>query len=815
MNTEHGQVAVIDAAAERSQIARRSDLTGSERRALLTDTIDAWLRQLFARATDGHDPDRFCLVAIGGYGRREMSASSDIDILMLHDPRASDVEKVCSAIWYPIWDSGIALDHSVRTVAQARTLAQEDYKVVLGLLDARAVAGNAALAESLRAGVLGDWRASAASRLGDLHAMVTARRERAGDLAQLLEPDVKDSYGGLRDAVVLRALAASWVVEVPRTTWTDSVKTLLDVRDALHARGRRDRLSMQDQDEIARILAPQLGCTDSDDLLRAVYLAAREVAYTSDVAWYRAMRATRRKATSGPRVLRRLTTRRARGEKSTGPERVPLAEGVVLVDGEVSLARGANPDTDRGLALRAAAAAAQASVLLAPSTVERLAGIPHDPAAVWDADMRQSFVSLLGAGPALLPVFEAMDQAGVVQQWIPAWAAVRSQPQHNPIHEFTVDRHLLETTIQAAKRARHVERPDLLLVGAFLHDIGKGFPGDHSIVGEPIASEMATVMGFDESDAATIGLLVREHLLLPDIATRRDLDDPGTIGVILDRVPDRATLELLHALTWADAEATGPAVRSEWRRGLIADLVRRCASQMTTGQPVAPQSSAALDSALAAEGETGVQVLAADPGSAMVSIVVSTPERVGVLSLVAGVLSLHRLQIRGARIDTRDGRAAQEWFVKPLFGEPPDDRAIASDIRAALAGDLDVGDRLHKRSQSTSGAGVAEDPSALVTPSAQGAEPLVFIDDSATHHTVVEVRAHDEPALLYRVTKALVAADVVVIGAKVDTLGSEVVDSFFVTDRAGGSLGADHAEAVRTTVRASLQATVREASVAR
>ena len=812
MNTEHGQAAVIDAAAERSQIARRSDLTGSERRALLTDTIDAWLRQLFVRATQGRDPDQFCLVAIGGYGRREMSSSSDIDVLMLHDPRAGDVEKVCSAIWYPIWDSGIALDHSVRTVAQARTLAQEDYKVVLGLLDARPIAGNAALAESLRAGVLGDWRASAASRLGGLHAMVTARRERSGDLAQLLEPDVKDSYGGLRDAVVLRALAASWVVEVPRTTWTDSVKTLLDVRDALHARGRRDRLSMQDQDEIARMLAPQFGCTDSDDLLRQVYLAAREVAYTSDVAWYRAMRATRRKATSGPRVLRRLTNRRSRGEQSSGPERIPLAEGVVLVDGEVSLARGASPDTDRGLVLRAAAAAAQASALLSPSTVERLAGVSHDPAAVWDADMRQSFVSLLGAGPALLPVFEAMDQAGVVQQWIPAWAAVRSQPQHNPIHEFTVDRHLLETTIQAAKRAREVERPDLLLVGAFLHDIGKGFPGDHSIVGEPIAAEMAAVMGFDESDAGTIGLLVREHLLLPDVATRRDLDDPGTIDGVVERIPDRATLELLHALTWADSEATGPAVRSEWRRGLISDLVRRCASQMVTGQPVVSQSSAALEAALAAQGETTVHVLTAEQGNSMVSIVVSTPERVGVLSLVAGVLSLHRLQIRGARVHTRGERAAQEWFVKPLFGDPPDDRAIASDIRAALAGDLDVSGRLRKRSESATGMNAPNSPNA---PRAQGAEPLVFIDDSATNHTVVEVRAHDEPALLYRVTQALLAADVVVVGAKVDTLGSEVVDSFFVTDRSGGRLGADHAEAARTTVRASLQATVREPAVAR
>jgi len=804
MNTENGPVATIDAAAERAQIARRSDLTGSERRALLTDTVDAWLRQLFAGATHGHDPDQFCLVAIGGYGRREMSASSDIDVLMLHDPRAADVEKVCSAIWYPIWDSGIALDHSVRTVAQARVLAQEDYKVVLGLLDARPVAGNVALAESLRAGVLGDWRASAASRLGDLHAMVAARRARSGDLAQLLEPDIKDSYGGLRDAVVLRALAASWVVEVPRTTWNDSVRTLLDVRDALHARGRRDRLSMQDQAEIARVLEPQLGCTNSDELLRQVYLAAREVAYTSDVAWYRAMRATRRKANSGPRVLRRLTNRRGRAEQSSGPERVPLAEGVVLVDGEVSLARGAAPDTDRGLALRAAAAAAQASVLLAPGAVERLASVSHDSTATWDADMQQSFVSLLGAGPALLPVFEAMDQAGVVQQWIPAWAAVRSLPQHNPIHEFTVDRHLLETTVQAAKRAREVERPDLLLVGAFLHDIGKGFPGDHSIVGEPIASEMAAVMGFDENDAATLGLLVREHLLLPDVATRRDLDDPGTIDAVVERVPDRATLELLHALSWADAEATGPAVRSEWRRGLICDLVRRCASKMATGQSEPQEFSAAMEAALSADGETTVQVVSAPEGS---SIVVSTSERVGVLSLVAGVLSLHRLQIRGARIHTRGNRAAQEWFIRPLFGDLPDERAIASDIRAALAGDLDVADRLEKRSKTMAGSGLQG--------ASPGAEPLVFIDNSAVHHTVIEVRAHDEPALLYRLTRALLAADVVVVGAKVDTLGSEVVDSFFVTDRAGGSLGADHADAVRTTVQASLQATMREPSVAR
>lgn len=779
----------IDVAEHRSQIARRSDLSGSERRALLTDATDAWLRQLFADAVAGHDPEGFCLVAIGGYGRGEMSLRSDIDVLMLHDPSARDVEKVCSAIWYPIWDSGIALDHSVRTIAQARTLARDDYKVVLGLLDARPIAGNTALAESLRAGVLGDWRAGAADRLGDLHAVVTSRRARAGDLSQLIEPDIKESYGGLRDAVVLRALAASWVVEVPRTTWPEAVRTLLDVRDALHARGQRDRLTMQDQAEIAEALAPQLSCTDSDELLRTVYLAAREIAYASDVAWYRAMRATRRQPSSAPRMLRRLTGRRAGAKTPSGPERVPLAEGVILVEGEVGLARGASIASDRGLAIRAAAAAAQASVLIGPTALEKFAGAEHDE-TTWTSDMRQSWISLLGAGRSLLPVMESLDQAGIVQRWIPAWEAVRSLPQHNPIHEFTVDRHLLETTVHASARAREVERPDLLLVAAFLHDIGKGFVGDHSLVGEPIAREIAVKMGFNDDDANTIALLVRVHLLLPDIATRRDLDDPSTINAVLDVVPDLGTLQLLHALTWADAEATGPAVRSDWRRGLIRDLVRACAARLG-GAPadVASSASTALRAALEEGGETSVRLL---PGEDTSSILVSTPDRVGVLALVAGVLSLHRLQIRGARVLSEGERAAQEWFVRPLFGDLPDERAIASDVRSALVGDLDVGDRLRRRFESAA------------QRRSHGAEPVVIIDDSPVHHTVVEVRAHDEPMLLYRVTSALRAADTVVVGAKIDTLGSEVVDAFFVTDRHGAPLGGAHADAVRTTVQATL-----------
>ncbi|MGA1146539.1 MAG: [protein-PII] uridylyltransferase [Candidatus Nanopelagicales bacterium] len=625
-----------------------------------------------------------------------------------------------------------------------------------------------------------------AARLSDVHEAVLERRKRVGDLAQLLEPELKEAYGGLRDAVVLRALSASWVVDVPRTSWPASSSLLLDVRDVLHMRGMRDRLTMQEQDEIAVLMQGSIpGIQDADDLLKVVYLAGRNIAFSSDVAWYRAMRTMRPSTSLAPRLVRRLGRRTAASQ----PERTPLAEGVVVSDGEVLLARGAAVDDDPGLALRAAAAAAQASVILAPATIERLASVPTTD-ETWTAEMRESFVSLLGAGSSNLATFEALDHSGILERWIPEWSTVRSLPQRNPIHEYTVDRHLLQTSVHASSRARDVDRPDLLLVAALLHDIGKGYPGDHSVVGAPIARDIALRMGFDADDAAIVEQLVLHHLLLPDVATRRDLDDPSTLEAVTTRIRDTRTLELLHALTWADAEATGPSVRTEWRRRLITQLVGKCAAVLQGDAPPDFGDSPALQAALEQSGDTTVSVTPVDDGC---SIVVATQDRFGLLSIVAGVLSTHRLHIRGARIRTQGARAAQEWFVRPLFGEPPDEKAISSDLRAALAGDLDIDGRLARR-QSSDQVGPAPVP------------PKVLIDRSPRTHTVVEVRAHDEPALLYRITRALVAADAVVTGAKIDTLGSEVVDAFFITDRLGAPLGDDHADAVRTTVQAALQA---------
>jgi [protein-PII] uridylyltransferase len=723
--------------------------------------------------------DPFCLVAVGGYGRAELSMGSDLDLLLLHKAGIAEAARVAESLWYPIWDSGVRLDHSVRTVSEARRLASEDIKVVLGMLDARVIAGDASIAEQLRSAVLSDWRAMAERRLPELREMVAERRTRFGEASQLLEPDLKESYGGLRDAVILKGVAASWVTDVPHNGWQDSVGFILDVRDSLHRiTGRSgDRLIMQEQDAVAEDL---VGVPDADALLRAVYDSTRSIAYASDVTWHRVDRLTRNRQRVSFRPIRRRT-----------PARLPLAEGVVMQDGEAVLALEAKPARDEGLLLRAAAAAAQAGLPLSPHTVDRLATEGVEPKVPWTRDVRESFVSLIGAGPAMVGVWEALDQCGVVTRLLPGWDVVRSAPQRNALHRFTVDRHLVETAVQASALTRNVERPDLLLVGALLHDIGKARVGDHSEVGAIIADDLAARMGFDADDVGVIVTLVRHHLLLADTATRRDLDDPAVIAHVAGILGDVSVLDLLHELTIADSLATGPTVCTEWRFGLINDLVERVRAAMA-GRPM-PEPPELTEHQEVALAQAGVWVLM-DVRDSTSIVTVGAPDRIGLLALVAGVLSLNRLNVLAARVLTVGGRAVQEWTVRPAFGDPPSVEQMSDDIRRAVDGTYDVAERLAKRAADYAGAPRIERP-----------EPIVSITNAATGTTtVVEVRAHDEPGLLYRVATAVASADATIVGAKVSTLGSDAVDVFFVTDRDGDRLAEDRALALSVTVLNSL-----------
>lgn len=761
----------MDYPSARSELLSRPGRPTAARRRALVGLTDDWLLELYTNA--GADPERTALVAVGGYGRGNLAPGSDLDLVLLHEPRA-DIAVAADKIWYPIWDGGMRLDHSVRTVPEARRLAGQDLKVVLGILDVRTIAGSTELTETLRGTVLQDWRALAARRLGELLEVVANRAERSGDLAHLLEPDLKESYGGFRDQTILRAIAASWVADIPRTMLEMQSDVLLDVRDALHlVTGRHsDKLMLQEQGAVAELLE----MADADELLRSVCAAGRAVAYASDEAWYRVERATAPKRSFNP--VRRL--------RSTRPERAPLAEGVVVQDGEAVLAVDARPDRDPVLMLRAAAAAAQAGLRLSPYAVERLANQSAPLPQPWPVAARDALVSLLGAGRAAIPVWEALDQADLISRLIPEWKVVRSAPQRNPVHRFTVDRHLVETAVNASGLTREVSRPDLLLVGALLHDIGKGQPGDHTDVGVRIVGELGPRLGFDEADSAVLVDLVRYHLLLPDTATRRDLEDPVTVATVAAAVKTPLVLELLDCLTRADAAATGPAAWSRWKANLISELVARTRAQLA-GISM-PERPALTEAQRELAHGTGVAVLI-EPGDGAWWVTVAADDRVGLLGLVAGVLAVNRLAVRSARTETLGARAVTVWSVQPEFGEPPSPALLREDMRQAFAGGLDIESKLKARAKAY------RRVNTIAPPAAQ----FKVVPDASDRATVVEVRAHDAPGLLHTIAKAISSVGFSIEAAQVATLGSDVVDVFYLSSD-GDRLDTAQAASVRSVV---------------
>ncbi|MEU1802132.1 [protein-PII] uridylyltransferase [Streptomyces sp. NPDC019937] len=820
-------------AAARLRLLQEESRSGPPRRGALAGLTDQWLAALLAGGAETSGiTGGVALVAVGGYGRGELSPRSDLDVVLLHDGSAdpSALAALADHVWYPVWDMGLALDHSVRTPDEARKTAADDLKVQLGLLDARHLAGDDTLTAGLRTTVLADWRAQAPARLPELRELCQERAERHGELQFLLEPDLKEARGGLRDATALRAIAASWLADAPREGLDEARRRLLDTRDALHlATGRAtDRLSLQEQDQIATAV----GLLDADALLRQVYESARTIAYASDVTWREVDRVLRARSAGRPR-LRGLLGGRGRGgsgSAQTPGERSPLAEGVVEQDGEVVLARAARPERDPVLPLRAAAAAAQAGLPLSLHAVRRLAAAARPLPVPWPPEAREELVTLLGAGESTVGVWDALEAEGLITRLLPDWERVRCRPQRNPVHRWTVDRHLVETAVRASALSRRVGRPDLLLVAALLHDIGKGWPGDHSVVGETIVRDLAARIGFDRADVSVLATLVRHHLLLVETATRRDLDDPATVHAVAEAVRGPGTLELLHALTEADALATGPAAWSAWRGALVADLVKRVAAVLA-GEPApdpdAPQQITAEQERLAIEARrTGGPVLAlharpealpealppgdeaAEPEPIGVELLIAVPDQSGVLAAAAGVLALHRLTVRAADLRAVDlpselggtdrGVLLLSWRVAAEYGSLPQAARLRNDLIRALDGSLDIVARLAEREAAyrkyPRRRGVhAPPPRVTVAP---GSSQLA---------TVIEVRAQDVPGLLHRIGRALEAAGVTVRSAHVSTLGANAVDAFYVTDAAGTPLAPQRAADVAHEVEQALR----------
>jgi [protein-PII] uridylyltransferase len=776
------------------------------------------------------------VVAVGGYGRAEVSPHSDVDLLILVDDRRRPVPEALRSLLYPLWDAGFQVGHAVCTPREAIERARGGLEAATSLLEARLVAGPTELYEEL-AGRRRRWLERDGRRIARRVLEVTAERhlrvERAG---WVLAPDLKHDAGGLRDLHALGWLAAvagrSRMAGPPELLRAGEL--LLAVREALHGQSRRkqDRVRADLQPAVAKALGLD-GEDGVDRLMAAVHMTARTVEHLAGVE----TRVLAERLLGGPR--------RSGSARRLAPDGVRLEDGLLVADpAQPSLGQGSGPDPDAAAgddraevqAMRLLAARARTGRMVAGSTMTWLQGVfRRPPVEAWSAPLRAAFLAML-AGASSAAACELLDHLGGWTVLLPEWSAVRGRAQHDPWHRYTVDGHAFATVAEVTRQLDRVPglrgspNPsgdlEILYLAALLHDVGKGSGLDHSVAGEGLARRALRRMRVGPETAEEVAALVRHHLLLADTATRRDLDDPGVIAGVVATLGSPRRVHLLHLLTVADGLATGPAAWSQWKATLVGDLARRVADAMERGAPPAPGDPADLANRIEAArpalaGRTArllatlpasyplsvepeeladeLELLADPPGPGAVRhrvegagdghavVTVCAADRPGTLARTTGVLALHRVSVLRAQAwSTSDGLALQRFAV--LAPASLRWARLEADLEAAWAGRLAVEARLERKARDYR-------PSSPVQPDVR------ILPDESEHSTVVEVRASDALGLLHAIAAALGDLDLDVRVAKIDTLGDRVVDVFYVRSPWGAKLTDAQADELTLAIR--------------
>jgi [protein-PII] uridylyltransferase len=764
------------------------------------ELVDRGLRTLFEAAAP---PAGVALVALGGYGRGRLSPHSDIDLLIAHEgDRHDEVSELAEALLYPLWDAGLQIGHGVRTPEASEELAAERLDVRTAMLDGRLIAGDERVWDDTRRRVLEDVRRDPRDLAEDLRADADARSDRHGSVSSLLEPDLKEGAGGLRDVQVLRWLETAvgepledvGLIRSAERGSVDAADEFLErVRSALHIETGRatDRIVLEQQPMVARHLGfedePALPAVDG--LMRAVFEHARQVEHISRSALDRYLRGT---------------------SEAVDIEATPA--GVLRAFVQVAREHGVMP----------AGTLDQIDAAALPERVD------------WNDDVRDAFLDLLATGTEGVRALEALDRVGALVRFLPAWSAVRCRPQRDPYHRFSVDVHLLQALEGmdrlledpdaaeplVAEAVRIVGDPHALRLGALLHDIGKTGGGGHVPAGAVIANETLAQMRVPERTATLAGFLVAEHLLLSDTATRRDLDDEDLVLEVAARVGDPERLAALYLLTIADAGATGPLAWTAWRATLVRELVAKVQHVLERGDVGAETSERlaervdAIRAALSAESAEAVDrflermprsyLLAlpgeriarqypliapaitvrdvrthAEPGprAGTYAVTIVAADRAGLLSMIAGALSLAGLSILTAQVfTTEDGVAVDVFEVEGAFEAEVGEerwREFRGTLRRAIEGRLSLAYLVGEKRK-------------RYPPPRHDAPVRVAVDNGASDFfTVIEVGAPDRIGLLFDVTSTLAELELDVHLAKVATYGERVVDAFYVRDELG------------------------------
>lgn len=761
---------------------------------------------------------RVAVVAVGGYGRGELSPHSDIDLLFLTSPRPDITQGTLRGLLYPLWDAGFQVGHAVRTAKDAVDRSTQDLDSATAVLSARLVAGDPEPFEEFNDRQQ-RWLRKERARLARRILEATSARHKTEDRAGwALAPDLKDGVGGLRD---LHALF--WLSRIVESDFSDPVLAetgdlLLAVREALHAELKRksDRLRIDLQPSVARRMGLE-GEDGANDLMSKVHSAARTIEHRASIH------------------SNKLAATVLGGPRRSGVAK-QLAPAVRLQDGTLQIDRGANMHQTEDALQLLATAAGTGRPISAPSLVWLEEAFARPPIERWSPESLEAFLTLI-AGEHASQTLETMDHVGAWDVLLPEWKGVRGLAQHDPYHRYTVDGHSFIAVGEArragedepAGRAAAAEAGDLssLYLGALLHDVGKGSGEDHSIAGERLARAATRRMGLEEDQVEEVAAIVRHHLLLVDTATRRDLDDGAVIDFVAETVGSPRRLRLLYLLSIADGKATGPEGWNDWKGALVRELYMKVLTAMETGELPARSDVSlrareveAYEPTLAGRVEAVLGTLPpsylhatstpdiaddirlllspprpgqakhrVDPGTEAgeLSVTVAVVDRPGTLARTAGVLALHRVSVLTSNaFATTGGIALQRFIVNPA--DEIDWTGFAQDLEAAYSGRLAVEARLGKKVQD-------------YRPAVPFVPEVRVLQEESVHSTVVEVRAPDALGLLWAITASLTELDLDIHVAKIDTLGPRVVDVFYVRSAWGEKLNDEQALEVTRSIQ--------------
>ncbi|MCC7272250.1 MAG: [protein-PII] uridylyltransferase [Alphaproteobacteria bacterium] len=856
----------------RAEVLRRfaADQRGGEAARGLAHLMDQVIRVLHD-ATVSHvhvvanptTAERIAIVAVGGYGRAELAPYSDVDLLFLLPWKSTPhTEQVVEYLLYLLWDLGLKVGHATRSVAECLRQAKADLTVRTALLEARWLWGDQQLYAELRRRYEQEVQANDAARF--IEAKLAERDERhrrLGDSRYLLEPNVKEGKGGLRDLHTLFWIAkyAYRVEEVAALVdkgvlaaaeaqrFARAHDLLWTVRFHLHQIAGRgeERLTFDMQAEIGRRLGygDRAGARGVERFMKHYFLVAKDVGDLTRILCA-ALEAEHKK--SARPLLSRLSLRRHK------------VDGFVVESGRLALPRASHFADDPVNLLRLFHAAQETGLDIHPTALKQVTRDLRlvDDRLRRDKEANRLFLEVLASRKDPEHVLRRMSEAGLFGRFVPDFGRVVAQMQYDMYHVYTVDEH----TIFALGILSRIERGELkedhpvasevmpmvasrraLYVALLLHDIAKGRGGDHSILGAEIAVRLGPRLGLTPEETETVAWLVRWHLLMSNTAFKRDIDDPKTIADFVAEVQSPERLKLLLVLTVADIRAVGPKVWNNWKATLLRELYHRAAEELSGGIGAVPRAArlaaakARLRAALkewdddtfanfaeiiypaywlgldpetqarharivrAAEREARALTVdtRVDPARAVTDVTIYTADHPGLFSRIAGALALAGANIVDARIHTLASGMALDSFAVQDAGGGALDRPDKL-ARLAVMVEQALDGRLSPAAELRRPAPFPARTRALAVP------PRVLIDDAASAtHTVIEVNGRDRPGLLADLTRALTREGVQIATARISTYGEKVVDVFYVKDVFG--LKVDKESKLRS-IRAALLA---------